>query len=230
MVYWVYGIVGGIIMQVLMGVLTGIGGFIGIGLCALLLIPYAIWNGVSLWRCAWNAGAKFWGVIVRILVVLSIPFYIFTIVALFGAATLGGMADVTPTHSTPVETPMMDQPVSGGAVPIAPEAPVVPVSPMTPDGVAPVAAPIAPPASVPAAPVSVAPATAPVAPAAPATVPGVPPAAVPTPTPAAAMDACEQRMHDFAVQNKADPAAYIAQNQAYLTQCRAALAGQPATP
>jgi hypothetical protein len=33
-------------------------------------------------------------------------------------------------------------------------------------------------------------------------------------------------MRDHAIQNGADPAAYVAQNQAYLTQCRAVLAGQ----
>ena len=49
----------------------------------------------------------------------------------------------------------------------------------------------------------------------------------PTAEPAPVMDACEQKMHDFAVQNKADPKTYIAQNQTYIAQCRAALASQP---
>lgn len=42
------------------------------------------------------------------------------------------------------------------------------------------------------------------------------------------MDACEQRMADHAIANKADPKAYIASNQPYLAECRKTLS--PAQP
>ena len=41
------------------------------------------------------------------------------------------------------------------------------------------------------------------------------------------MDACEQRMYDYAVANNADPKAYIDQNQAYLVECRKVLTPKP---
>ena len=213
MVFWVYGIVGGILLQILMGLLVGIGGFVGVGLAALLLIPYGIWSCVSNWRCAWNAGAKIWGIIVRVLVVISIPGYLFAVVGLFGAAALGGAATMA-VPAAPIETPAMEQPMSVAPAPMAPETPMSVVPMGSPgDSMAAPAAPVAPMATMgssdPAAPAPLAPVAAPAAPA-----------------PAPAIDACEQRMTDFAVQNKADPKAYIAQNQTYLAQCRAALAGQ----
>lgn len=66
------------------------------------------------------------------------------------------------------------------------------------------------------------------APVAPVISPAVAPASTapgvaPTGPAAAAMDACEQRMADFAVQKGADPKTYIAQNQPYLMQCRQSL-------
>ena len=45
-----------------------------------------------------------------------------------------------------------------------------------------------------------------------------------------AMDDCEKRMTDYAVQNNADPKAYIAQNQTYLQQCRQTLAAAAPAP
>jgi hypothetical protein len=50
------------------------------------------------------------------------------------------------------------------------------------------------------------------------------------PPAAPAMDACEQRMHDFAVQYNPDPKAYIVLKQSYLAQCREALAAQKPKP
>ncbi|MFZ4541737.1 MAG: hypothetical protein ACOYNL_08010 [Rickettsiales bacterium] len=62
---------------------------------------------------------------------------------------------------------------------------------------------------------------------------GAPPAPVPTaqvPVAAASLDQCEQNMTDYANQNGADAKAYIAQNQAYLTECRKALANPAVKP
>lgn len=113
--------------------------------------------------------------------------------------------------SIPVTAAPAEAPVPAGVAPatpiVAPEtsgmAPAAPVS----GGVA-LAAPVTP----------AMPTEAPVAPVAPI---AAPTAVAPAPVSAAApMDACEQRMADHAVKNGADPKAYIAQNQAYLVQCR----------
>jgi hypothetical protein len=146
----------------------------------------------------------------------------------------GGMGVLMLSSGDSSPKPMpVDAALTPPAAPLVPPSDTAPQAPAVPapvDPLAPAAAPIAPaPAAAPtvaptvpaAAPVALtAPSAAPVAPAAPA------PAAAPTAAPVPVVDACEQRMRDHAIQNGADPAAYVAQNQAYLTQCRAVLAGQ----
>ena len=46
--------------------------------------------------------------------------------------------------------------------------------------------------------------------------------------PTAATATCQKRMTDYAVQQHADPVAYVAQNQAYLQQCVQSLSTNPA--
>jgi len=67
--------------------------------------------------------------------------------------------------------------------------------------------------------------SAPIAPIAPATtaLPTLPAAEV-SPAAPANVHPCEQRMIDHATQNGADPKAYVSQNQAYLEQCKQAMA------
>ncbi len=169
-VFWLYGVLAGIVLNLLLTVLIG-----NPLLAKLILLPYSVWVLVSLWRCAWNAGAKFWGVIARILVVINIISYVFALIGALGILALGG--------SLPTDAVKAPVPVSA-----APSA-------------APVTAPAAPAAATPSAPV-------PAAVAAPA-----------APTESYAHP-CEKMMADYAVKNGADPKAYIAQNQAYLAQCK----------
>lgn len=134
-VFWLYGVVGGIVLQTLITVLAGVGGmFLAIpGL--ILMLAFAVWNIVSVWRCAWNAKAKVWGYIVRVLCVLSGLSYVSTLLAVGGMMFVGSA-------------------VKSGAVNITPAAvtaPAVPGNAPSPAPAAPVAAPM-PPMAAPAAP------------------------------------------------------------------------------
>jgi hypothetical protein len=230
MAFWVCGFLGSILVQILIMALAFLG-FAGIIAGAVLLLAFAIWNLVAVWRSAWNAGAKIWGILARILVVLAIPGYAIFIIGMFGVGAIGGVASTMPDEAlggaiapmvapvvpegsiAPVPAPMgspvpVPSPLGAPAVPLNAPIPAEPPTLATqaqPGSPAPAAAPAPSPVSAPSAPM---------------------PVAAPIAAPAPAMDACEQRMHDFAVSNNADPKAYIAANQAYLAQCRQVLAGQ----
>ncbi len=131
--YWLYGVIGAIILQVLLSVLGSIG-FVGLILGGALTLVFAVWSNVSIWRCAWNANAKFWGYLVRVLVVLSIPTYLFMIIGLFGLGALGGAAS-----GLKVEQPAVVQDADVVA-PVVPEAPAAPLQAPVPAPAAPVSA------------------------------------------------------------------------------------------
>lgn len=229
-VYWLYGVVGSILIQLLFGVLGMVLPlFAKLGMVGYL--AYCVWLLVSQWRCAWNCSWKGWGYIVRGIIVL-VPVGI-----LIGGLTKGGellrvaecksalsktakLSGVDPEqyydqHKAecvkldkvdegkpvlPVHAPLGGA-ESGALAPAAPG--VVPVSPAVPAGGVPTPA-ISAPAAIGSAPMA--------------------------PVPAPAMDACEQKMADYASANHADPKAYVAANQAYLAQCRAAMQPAAAKP
>ena len=175
-VYWLYAMLLGIVAQVVLYGLQMVAAIGGFGMIArifamVLFLAYAVWCNVSLWRCAWNAKAKIWGYIVRIIVVISAISYFFMVKSLLPLMISDAPSDSAEMHAT----------VTPGA---APASPAVVANPSAP---------------------------------------GVVPAA-------ATPDACEKRMTDFAVQNHADPIAYVAQNQAYLQQCRQAMGISAAAP
>lgn len=245
-VFWLYGVVGGFLLNFVVGLAIG-KGMVGF----LVQLPYAIWIMVSEWRCAWNASAKFWGVIVRILVVFGVIGYIllavmtaglFAIFGVGGASAMGGMQACAET--------MAEQAKASGQEPKEymkqhdkeMQACLAKAMGISADKFGGAAVPQA--ASVSAAAPVVAPVSgnapvAPAAPTAPVAAPAAPMAgAVPVtpasgnvpavaPAPAAYANPCEQKMAEYAIANHADPKAYITQNQAYLTQCMATLAPQP---
>lgn len=143
-VFWLYGVVGGILINLVVGLALG-EGIIGL----LVQLPFTIWIMVSEWRCAWNAGAKFWGYIVRVLVILSVIGYLFMMVAVTGLMALGGAlssfkVNGAPTTSSPV-TP--SAPSAPNALPVSPaEAPPATAAPTTSNAAPAVAAPTASPA------------------------------------------------------------------------------------
>lgn len=191
-VYWLYGVLLGIVAQVIflgLEILSAIGGFyiVACVLATLLLLAYAVWSNVALWRCAWNAKATFWGYVVRILVVISAITYAFMFKGLLMGMLMSEPA-VTPSTAPVVEMSpaAAPAPVVSDAIPAAAPA----VAPATPEAVQ--------------APVAAAPAVAAPAPAA---------------APMDASAACTKKMTDYATQQHVDPAAYIAQNQPYLQQC-----------
>lgn len=189
----------------------------------IIMLPYTVWVWVAVWRCAWNAKWRLWGYVARILVVvviLSTLYSIFTLVTGGNAgnqpfvATPGTVSSSTTTlpDGTVVTVEIGEDGsktttrVKNGSVSIDIDGGGGGADDSAPGSGATI---LAPGASINA------PAPAPAASAGQA-----------APVAAPARDACEQKMHDFAVQNNTDPEVYIAQNQAYLAQCREALAGQ----
>lgn len=81
--YWIVGGVGtavvlamaltvGMILPDYLPVSKETGFSIFVGIVGVLTVPYMIFAWVSIWRCAWNTDWKGWGIIARIVVVLSI--------------------------------------------------------------------------------------------------------------------------------------------------------------
>lgn len=69
-VYWLYGVLGGALVQLVVTVLGKMATPLAIG-GAIFYFVFVIWNLVSIWRCAWNCGWQGWGYIVRILVIAA---------------------------------------------------------------------------------------------------------------------------------------------------------------
>lgn len=220
-VYWIYGFVGGVVYSILSFVL----GMLSLGI---LLIPlmlfflvYFVWVTVAQWRCAFNANSRVWGILVRILIVISIV----PVVGGLGFSIYSGLTGTMGAHEATMGSEMkVDTGALGkpGAVPLDDEdAPAaVPPAPLgqtvapadDEDGVIP---------AVPAAPAGMVAPAAPdaSAPVAPAPTASAPEAVAPVGGEDVFKQECIQKMKDYAMQNGADPEAYVAQNQAYVEQC-----------
>jgi len=85
-VYWKYGFIGGLTVNAAgfgFGALAAMmHSKVPIILYLVLLIPYQVWITVGLWRAARNDGG-FWGLVVRVLVVLGVIYTPFSIADLF---------------------------------------------------------------------------------------------------------------------------------------------------
>lgn len=212
-VFWIYGVLAGAILQSIVlvlgtaGVVGGLGMIVGVPVIA-IVGAYAIWICVSMWQCAWNAKAKIWGYIVRVLTVLSFISYIMSIITLSGLFIFGSavesVAGKVKEHNESAVSQTVTSTSEDGAVTTTQtrEDGSVYTKTVSKDGAVHVS--IKTGTNLVPAPGVVAPET----------------SAVPS---ASSMDACEKKMTDYALQNNGDPKAYIAQNQAYLAQCRQAL-------
>ena len=70
-VFWIYGVILGIILQVIGSVVAALYG-VALQIPALIFyIIYTIWLLVAEWRCAFNAEWKIWGYVVRILIIFG---------------------------------------------------------------------------------------------------------------------------------------------------------------
>ncbi len=76
-VFWLYGVLGATAVGYVVGLVKGVvpsfpmwigAGLIFWGLAVVGSVAYQVWAYVSIWRCAFNAGWKGWGVIARVLV------------------------------------------------------------------------------------------------------------------------------------------------------------------
>lgn len=93
--FWVMGFAIPLVIAlvaILLMIIPVVGWIIG-AVLLFLLIPYNyVWIPVAWWRCAWNAGAKVWGYIVRFFVVLYIIGILFGV---FFMVAGGGLMMVT---------------------------------------------------------------------------------------------------------------------------------------
>lgn len=69
-VFWLYNFLAGIFIGFVLGAIPD--GTALFTVVAIAALAWVIWATVSIWRCAFNAGWKGWGYIVRVLVVLSL--------------------------------------------------------------------------------------------------------------------------------------------------------------
>ena len=70
MVFWIYGVVGGSVVQFLCDELVAVG-LVG---RPILVVPmlYDIWASIVIWKCASNTNQQIWGTLARSLAVLSL--------------------------------------------------------------------------------------------------------------------------------------------------------------
>jgi hypothetical protein len=144
-VFWIYAVVVGIVLQLLVviagtaGVVGGLGMVIGIPLI-IAIAAYSVWISVSMWRCAWNAKAKFWGYIVRILTVLTLISYVLTIISMAGLFILGSatksavdFAKENNGKTLRFQMETVNPPETSAPDVAAPDAPAsIPVAPLSP--------------------------------------------------------------------------------------------------
>ena len=85
-VFWIYGLLGSFVLQAVNASLALLLGFSVAGGAALpylawrilhptiqgILIAYSLWVALVVWRCAFNVEKRFWGIIARGVVVLSV--------------------------------------------------------------------------------------------------------------------------------------------------------------
>lgn len=86
-VFWIYGVVVGILFQILLGIL-GAQGMLFVGLA--VYVVYYVWVIVSTWRCAFNVKARSWGYVARVLAILSVIGMVLSVLMMGGLmATVG---------------------------------------------------------------------------------------------------------------------------------------------
>ena len=56
-------------------------------IAVLCSLPYAVWIGVSIWRCAYNVRKRQWGDLARIYLIVAVPMTVFGLVRVLDAAT-----------------------------------------------------------------------------------------------------------------------------------------------
>ena len=81
-VFWLYNMVLGTFLSVTFDVVAE-ENLLLLGLLSGVMIIWAVWVTVSLWRCAFNTDWRGWGYIVRALVLLSLVTVASTIAAVF---------------------------------------------------------------------------------------------------------------------------------------------------
>lgn len=85
-VWWLYGVLVVIALALMQKMLP----MVPLMVFVVVRLLYSLWWYVAAWRCAWNASAKFWGILVRILVVLSAVGTIGAAVMMFTGKDLSG--------------------------------------------------------------------------------------------------------------------------------------------
>lgn len=71
LVFWIYGLLLGFILELIIEFIlpeNTLGAILGLT----IILPWAIWNTVSQWRCAFNTEFEFFGYLVRGLLIIGI--------------------------------------------------------------------------------------------------------------------------------------------------------------
>jgi hypothetical protein len=87
-IYWIYGIAGGWLAGILIGISVRLSGVSPRALMAVFL-PFNIWVLVSVWRCAFNAENRTWGYVARVAVLIGFIFLLYHIVV--GRSLIGAL-------------------------------------------------------------------------------------------------------------------------------------------
>jgi hypothetical protein len=197
-VFWLLGLVVPFIFGILIRMLAFVSPLIG--LLELLIIPYTIWWMIACWKCAWNSTSKTWGILARVYIVLSI--LVIPLLILIGGVLAGqdlieaakcrkAMTEIALSEGKDPGVYMMDHAEDKSrCLEVGIEGMGWKITPKQLN---------APErsseksAAMPSASISQSPAS---------------------------VDSCEQQLIDNAKANNVDPTAYVAQNQAWLMQCR----------
>lgn len=69
-VFWLYNVLGGLLLNVFVYVIASVAfGLLIVGV--IFWLAYLVWVLVSIWRCAFNVNAKFWGYLARIYIIMG---------------------------------------------------------------------------------------------------------------------------------------------------------------
>jgi hypothetical protein len=74
-VYWLVAILGGWALGTLIGALVR-SGFLQELLGLALLVIYAVYSGVSVWRCAFNARRPIWGYMAHTVIAVGLVYFV----------------------------------------------------------------------------------------------------------------------------------------------------------
>ncbi len=228
-VFWIYGVIGTIVLLVLLSIVNSIFGSTIAIVYALIIVAYTLWLTVAEWRCAFQTDWKIWGYVVRILIVLNLIGLVSGIIfgVIFGSSDMMKKAECRKKAREYVEQGGTEkekfmaeclgyeerndveynprEPFPEGqnnSIPQTPPSPAPSLDKST--------------TQLPEAPANTAPSPTPA--------PASPPVAAPVEATTAGnldkyISQCEQVMAEHARNNNADPKTYIEQNQGYLRQC-----------